>query len=133
MKNKSNKRSTLCEVKIPEDSIIYKTVSNNEIYISDKIILMNPRKIDDNFAMELYKASNLPEISYFKAITACAICGYINTALKVCEDKVNAQNVNIAILEFEDFCQRREDEKYIKNPLEIETIKMVYDKLKEMI
>ncbi len=35
---------TLCEVKIPEDSKIYKTTSNNGIYISEKIILTNPKK-----------------------------------------------------------------------------------------
>lgn len=121
---------TLCEVKIPEDTKIYKTVSDNGIYIADKIILTNPKKIDDDFAMELYRKSTLPEISYFKAMTACAICGYINTALKVCEDKVNKENVYIAISEFEDFCKRRNDEKYINEPLAIESVKILYDRLK---
>ena len=63
---------TLCEVKIPEDSKIYKTGSDNGIYLSDKIILTNPKKIDDNFAMELYLNSKLPERSYFIAIAVCA-------------------------------------------------------------
>ena len=121
---------TLCDVKIPEDTKIYKTVSDNGIYIADKIILTNPKKIDDDFAMELYRKSTLPEISYFKAMTACAICGYINTALKVCEDKVNKENVYIAISEFEDFCKRRNDEKYINEPLAIESVKILYDRLK---
>lgn len=123
---------TLCEVKIPRDSKIYKTVSENGIYISEKIILTNPKKINDDFAMELYLNSTLPEISYFKAMTACAICGYINTALKVCEDKVNKENVDIAISELEDFCKRREEENYITNILAIESIKMLYDKLKQI-
>ena len=48
---------TLCEVIIPKDTKIYKTISDNGIYIADKIILTNPKKIDDNFAMELYKVS----------------------------------------------------------------------------
>ena len=123
---------TLCEVKIPEDSKIYKTVSENGIYIAEKIILTNPRKIDDNFAMELYLNSTLPEISYFKAMTACAICGYINTALKVCDDKVNIENVDIAISELEDFCKRREKENYINDALSIESIKILHDKLKQI-
>lgn len=71
-------------------------------------------------------------MSYFKAMTACCICGYINTALKVCEDKVNSQNVVIAIKEFEDFCKRRKEEKYIKNPLEIENTNILYEKLKKI-
>ena len=123
---------TLCEVKIPEDTKIYKTISDNGIYIADKIILTNPRKIDDDFAMELYKVSTLPEKSYFLAMTASAICGYINTALQVCEDKVNKENVDMAIKELEDFCKRREDEKYIKNPLAMENVKILYQKLKEI-
>jgi len=123
---------TLCEVKIPEDSKFYKAVSDDDVYVCEKMILNNPQKIDDNFAMELYKASTLNETSYFKAMTACAICGYINTALKVCEDRVNIQNVSIAISEFEGFCKRREDEKYVENPLETENVKILYNKLKKI-
>ena len=123
---------TLCEVKIPEDSKIYKTVSENGIYIAEKIILTNPIKIDDNFAMELYLNSTLPEISYFKAMTACAICGYINTALKVCDDKVNKSNVDIAVSELEDFCKRREKENFINDALSIKSIKILHGKLKQI-
>ena len=123
---------TLCEVKIPEDTKIYKTVSDNGIYIADKIILTNPKKIDDDFAMNLYKVSTLPEISYFKAMTACSICGYINTAIQVCNDKVNKENVDIAITELEDFCKRRDDEKYIDNPLAKESVQILYNRLKEI-
>lgn len=123
---------TLCEVKIPEDTKIYKTVSKNGIYIADKIILTNPKKIDDDFAMNLYKVSTLPEISYFKAMTACSICGYINTANQVCNDKVNKENVDIAITELEDFCKRRDDEKYIDNPLAKESVQILYNRLKEI-
>ena len=123
---------TLCEVKIPEDTKIYKTVSKNGIYIADKIILTNPKKIDDDFAMNLYKVSTLPEISYFKAMTACSICGYINTAIQVCNDKVNKENVDIAIRELEDFCKRRDDEKYIDNPLAKESVQILYNRLKEI-
>ena len=62
-------------------------------------------------------------------MTACAICGYINTALKVFEDKVNEQNISIAISEFEGFCKRREQEHYGKNILEIDSVKIIYNKL----
>ncbi|MBR1540484.1 MAG: hypothetical protein IJ629_04895 [Clostridia bacterium] len=123
---------TLCEVKIPEDTKIYKTVSENGIYIAEKMILTNPRKVDDDFAMELYQNSTLPEISYFKAMTACAICGYIKTAMKVLEDKVNQENIDVAISEFEDFCKRREDEKFSEDLLTEEPVKMLYSKLKEI-
>lgn len=123
---------TLCEVTIPEDTKIYKTTSDNGIYVSDKIVLSNPIKLNDDLVMELYKASKLPEISYFKAMTACAICGYMNTALKVCEEKVNKNNVEIAISELEDFCTRRKDEKFIDNDTSREALQILMNKLKEI-
>ena len=120
---------TLCEVIIPENKKIYKTVSENGIYIAEKIILTNPKRIDDNFATELYLNSNIPEISYFKAMTACAICGYMNTALKVCEDKVNKDNVDIAITELDEFCKRRNEEKFIEDMSAINSVKILKNKL----
>lgn len=123
---------TLCQVKIPKDTKIYKIVSENGIYVTEKIILTNPQIINDNFAMKLYEKSKLPEISYFKAMTACAICGYINTALKVCEDKVNKKNVDIAISELENFCLRRKDENYENDFLKENNVKKIYDKLLEI-
>lgn len=123
---------TLCKVIIPENEKIYKTVSENGIYIAEKIILTNPTKIDDDFATELYLKSNLPEVSYFKAMTACAICGYIKTALKVCEDKVNKTNVDIVIKELEDFCQRRKEEKYKDSELTQNTVQTLKNRLLEI-
>lgn len=123
---------TLCEVIIPETEKIYKTVSENGIYIAEKIILTNPKRNDDNFATELYFNSNLPEVSYFKAMTACAICGYINTAIKVCEDKVNKTNIDIAIKELEDFCQRRKEEKYIETELTKNSVQTLKNRLLEI-
>lgn len=120
---------TLCEVIIPKTEKIYKTVSENGIYIAEKIILTNPKRIDDNFATELYLNSNLPEVSYFKAMTACAICGYIKTALKVCEDKVNKDNVDTAIIELEEFCKRRSDEKFIEDMSAISSVQILKNKL----
>ncbi len=61
--------------------------------------------------MKLYLQSKLLDIEYFKTMTACAICGYINTAFKVCDDKVNEENIDKAILELERFCQRRKKRK----------------------
>ena len=123
---------TLCEVEIPEDSKIYKTGSDNGIYLSDKIILRNPRKIDDDLAMELYLNSKLPERSYFITIAVCAICGYMNTALEVCTDKVNKDNIDVVIYEFEEFCKRREKENYITDVLAKERVEIMHNKLKQI-
>lgn len=99
------------------------------INITEKMILTNPKKIDDNFATELYLKSNLSEVSYFRAMTACAICGYNNTALKVCEDKVNKNNVDVAIAELEEYCTRRKNEKFIENISAINSVQILRKKL----
>lgn len=124
---------TLCEVTIPENEKIYRTTSKNGIYIAEKIILKNPQKINDTFAMKLYLSSKLPEESYFKAMTACAICGYLNTANRVFKDKVNKDNVDFAISEMKEFCKRRVEEKnYIEDYLKIESVKTLYNRLKQV-
>lgn len=123
---------TICEVKIPEDTKIYKTVSENGVYIADKIILTNPHKINDDLAMKLYKASTLPEKSYFIAMTVCAICGYMNTAMEVLKEKVNKNNVEAAISELKMFCKERKKEKYPINQQENENVIKILDKLNEI-
>lgn len=80
----------------------------------------------------MYLKSTLPELSYFDAMVACSICGYVNTALKVCNDKVYKNNVDIAISKFEEFCKRREEEKYINNISEIDSVQVLYNRLKEI-
>ena len=122
---------TLCKVVIPEDSHIYRTESNNGIYVADKIILTNPVLIDDNYAMYLYENSALPEVSYFKTLAACCIKGYNNTAIRVLKEKVNKSNQIIAIQEFEVFCKRRENEYGIKT-FDLELVKLIHRKLENI-
>ncbi len=119
---------TLCEVKIPEDAKIYRTSSVNGIYIAEKIILTNPVSIDDDLAMKLYLGSKLPEEAYPKAMIACAICGHINTALKICEDKVNKSNIEMVLKDVYEFCERR-DREYWTNTYELDTVKILREKL----
>lgn len=80
----------------------------------------------------MYLKSNLPEVSYFKAMTACAICDYIKTALKVCEDKVNKDNFDTAIIELENFCTRRNNENFLEDVEAIENVKLLRNHLLEI-
>ena len=62
--------------------------------------------------MQLYLKSDLPEKSYYKAMAGCAVRGYMNTALKIFEDKVNKSKINVAIMEYEDFCKQESNEEF---------------------
>ena len=79
--------------------------------------------------MDFYYKSNLPEKSYFKAMAGCAVREYMKTAIKIFEDKVNANNIDLAISEFKYFCKPKcvdvFDEKIHLN----ENTKLIYDKL----
>ena len=97
---------TLYDVIIPEDAEVinvknYKTP--NGIYVSNKIVLKNPRKASDELTLDLYKKSNMPEDAYFETIGALAIGGCYKTCLKIIEDKVNKGTIYRALDIYKNF------------------------------
>lgn len=102
---------TIYDVKIPEDAEVIDVnhpSTPHGVFRTNKIIISNPRKVTDDMAMELYKKSTIPEKAYYKAIAGCCIRGYMNTARKIFEDKVNADNIDMVMEEFLDFCGNKE-------------------------
>lgn len=57
----------------------------------------------DEIAMIIYKKTKLPEKSFFKSFAGCAIRGYKKTTMQIIIDKVNKNNIDVAISEFDDF------------------------------
>ncbi len=123
---------TIYDVELPEEAEVIDCPSESAphgVLRTNKIIISNPRKVTDELAIELYLKSDLPEKSYFKAMAGCCVRGYINTATKIFEDKVNASNVSLAISEFEDFCKFKA-EVFNENKHLGEYTKIIYEKLK---
>lgn len=84
------------------------------VYRTNKIIIKNPRKVTDDMAYQFYKISNIPEKSYYKALAAAIL-----------NDKVNKNNINQVIDEWNDFIDHggKSDRKNInKLVYEIENI-----------
>ena len=122
---------TIYDVEIPEDAEIIDCESESAphgVFRSNKIIISNPRIVTDDMAMQFYLKSELPEKSYFKAMAGCAVRGYIKTALKILEDKVNSNNIDLALAEFKSFCTYNDNEIFNENELE-DDIKKVYELL----
>jgi len=93
---------TIYDVTVPEDAQVIDCPSESAphgVLRTNK----NPRIITDEMAMEFYYKSDLPEKSYFKAMAGCAVRGHVNTAKQIFKDKVNKENIELAIEEFEDF------------------------------
>ncbi len=123
---------TIYDIDIPVDAEIIDCPSEsapNGVFRSNKIIISNPRLVDDDMAMEFYLKSELPEKSYFKAMAGCAVRGYMNTALRIFKDKVNIGNVDLAISEYEDFCKFDSDDKFDKSKHLSKNTKIAYEKL----
>ena len=102
---------TLYDVIIPEDAEVIDCPSESAphgVFRSNKIILTNPRPMSDELAMNFYLKSDLPEKSYFKSLAGVAIRGYRNTSLKIIEDRINKENIDLVLSEIEDFTKEHQ-------------------------
>lgn len=95
--------STIYDVELPEDAQTVKIEGATVLFRTNKIIVKNPRKIDDDLALHYYEISNIPEKSYYKALGAVAVMNYKKTALKILKDKVNKNNINEVLKEWNEF------------------------------
>ena len=72
--------NVIYDVEIPKDAENIKIEGATTIYRTNKIIIKNPRKVDDDLALYFYKISNIPEKSYYKALGVVSIMNYTKTA-----------------------------------------------------
>lgn len=97
---------TLYDVIIPDDAQVIDCVESatpHGVFRSNKIIVTNPRKVTDEMALDFYKKSTIPEFAYYKALGAVSVMGYEKTALAILRDKVNKDNIDIVLEEWNDF------------------------------
>ena len=101
---------TLYDVEIPDDAEIIDVVESatpHGVFRSNKIILSNPRKVTDEIALEFYKKSSIPEVAYYKTLGVVSIMNYKNTALQILKDKVNKNNIDLVLEEWNDFINNK--------------------------
>lgn len=97
---------TIYDVIIPEDAEVIDvphTTTPHGVFKTNKIIIINPRPITDELAMYLYKISNIPEKSYYKALAGLAIRGCINTCKLLIQERINKENIDLVLSEIADF------------------------------
>lgn len=94
---------TIYDVEIPKDAENIKLEGATTIYRTNKIIIKNPRKITDDLALHFYKISNIPEKSYYKTLGVVSIMNYPKTAHQILKDKVNKNNIDEVLSEWNDF------------------------------
>ncbi len=97
---------TLYDVIIPEDAEVIEMeegATPHGVFRSNKIIVTNPRKVTDEMALDFYRKSTIPEFSYYKALAAVSVMDYRYTALAIVKDKVNEENIDTVLEEWNDF------------------------------
>ncbi len=94
---------TIYDVEIPDDAENIRLDGATTIYRTNKIIISNPRKVDDELALHFYKISKIPEKSYYKALGVVSIMNYKKTAYAIFKDKVNKNNIDEVLEEWNDF------------------------------
>lgn len=101
---------TIYEVEIPDDAEIVRLEGATIIYRANKIIIKNPTKVDDDLAFHFYQISNIPEKSYYKALGAVAVMNYEKTAMQIIQDKVNKDNIDLVLEEWNNFIDHGKQE-----------------------
>ncbi len=119
---------TLYDVEIPIDAEVLEvenTSSPHGVFRTNKIIISNPRRLDPDLVMDLYRKSELPLKSYFQCLTFLAEDGYYDACKQIIIDKVNDKNVDEALKTFLSFFELTEADK-------TDTFKEVEDMLREI-
>lgn len=120
---------TVYDVEVPKDAENVKIKGATVVYRTNKIILTNPRKVDDDLALYFYKISNIPEKSYYKALAAVSVMNYRKTAYEIIRDRVNVNNIDEVLEEYNDFISHGgKNDRKNSNGL----VKEVYDVLNEI-
>lgn len=100
---------TLYDVKLPDDAEVIEVENKNTphgVFRTNKIIITNPRLVTDDLVIELYKKSNLPEKTYYQCLVTLLFKKHIEPVKFIIKDRINKNNVDVAISEFESFVSR---------------------------
>lgn len=95
---------TIYDVILPEDAEVIDCPSKNcphGVFRTNKIILTNPRKVTEEMVLDFYKKSVLPEKTYYQCIVVLLYKNYLNVAKILIKDKINKENIEDCIKEFE--------------------------------
>lgn len=94
---------TIYDIEIPNDAENIRLDGATTIFRTNKIIISNPRKVNDELALHFYKISKIPEKSYYKALGVVSIMNYKQTGYAIIKDKINKDNIDEVLEEWNDF------------------------------
>lgn len=123
---------TIYDVVIPKDAEVVELDSPScphGVFRANKIIVQNPREITEDMVIDLYKKSDLPEETYYKCLVILLYRKHISAVKYIINDRINKDNINEAIKEFENYIS---DGKKFKHEDLWDDAKEIYDILIEV-
>ena len=117
---------TIYDVIIPEDAEVILCNKEKGVFRSNKIIVTNPKIITNEMVIELYKKTTLSNKVLAQCLQTLLWKNRIEISELIINDRVNKENVDEFITEFENYSKKTE--KFNYNELS-EEAKIIYDML----
>ncbi|MBQ8806122.1 MAG: hypothetical protein IJZ68_06520 [Bacteroidaceae bacterium] len=98
--------TVLYDVVIPDDAeIVYpkNPFVEGEIARVNKLILVNPRPMTDEIALQLYTTSIFSHREYYKILAGCAVMGYAKTCEAILNNHISPANAKQCLDDFAAF------------------------------
>ena len=121
--------NTIYDVIIPEDAEIVLCNEEKGIWRANKIIVTNPKIITDEMVIELYKKTTLTNKILAQCLQTLIWKNRIEISKYIIIDRVNKENVDEFINEFENYTKKSEKFNYYELEKDSKTI---YDMLKKL-
>jgi len=120
---------TIYDVIVPEDAEIILCNAEKGVWRANKIIVTNPRIITDEIVIKLYKETTLSNKVIAQCLQTLLWKNRIEISKYIINDRVNKENVDEFIIEFENYTKKTEIFNY--NDLGKDS-KIIYDMLKKI-
>lgn len=120
---------TIYDVIIPEDAEVILCNEEKGIWRTNKIIVTNPKEITDEVVIELYKKTTLSNKILAQCLQTLLWKNRIEISKYIIKDRVNENNVDEFLNEFENYTKK--GEKFNYDELENDS-KKIYDILKNI-
>ena len=121
--------NTIYDIIIPEDAEIVSCNEEKGIWRANKIIITNPKIITDEVVIELYKKTTLTNKILAQCLQTLIWKNRIEISKYIIIDRVNKENVDEFINEFENYTKKSEKFNYYELGKDS---KIIYDMLKKI-
>lgn len=120
---------TIYDVIIPDDAEVILCDEEKGVYRSNKIIVTNPRELTEELIIDIYKKTTLSNKVIAQCLQVLLWKKRLDITKFIINDRVNKENVDEFIFEYEKYTKKSEDFNYDKLS---DDAKLIYNMLLEI-